>query len=189
MLKQCLNIKGLIVDIDNRFNEVFPSFSSFNCKFSPGNRLINIFLKHFSFHSLNRNNKSSIKSYLCKLENITLQSSSNLLIVVVVLDANIKKHVTTSIAHIHVHDSPVIKTIHHAVNITSTKAKLFVIRCGINQATYLPNIKKIVIIIDSIHVAKRIFDSLVHPYQIHSVAISCELREFFKRSIDNSIEF
>lgn len=37
--------------------------------------------------------------------------------------------------------------------------------------------------------AKRIFNSLVHLYQIHSVAISCELREFFTRSSNNSIEF
>jgi len=38
-------------------------------------------------------------------------------------------------------------------------------------------------------VAKRIFNSLVHLYQIHSVAISCELREFFTRSSNNFIEF
>jgi len=187
--KQHSNIKDLIMDIDNRFNEVFPLFSSFNCKFSPGNRLTNIFPKCFSFHSLNRNCKSSIKSHLCKLKDITLQASSDLLMVVFVSDASIKNHVTTSIAHVHVHGSPVVKTFHHTVNVISTKARLFTIRCGINQATHLPNIKRIVIISDSIHMAKRIFDSSVHPYQIHSTAISCKLSEFFTRSNNNSIEF
>ena len=138
---------------------------------------------------LNKNCENSIKSHLCKLKDITLQTSSDLLTVVVVSNASIKNHVATLIAHVHIYSSPVVKTIHHAVNITSTKAKLFVIRCGINQATHLLNIKKIVIISDSIHVAKRIFDSSVHPYQIYLVAISCKLRKFFTRSSNNSIEF
>jgi len=177
------------VDIDNRFNEVFPSFSFFNYKFSSGNRLKDIFSKHFLFHFLNKKCDSSIKSHLHKLKEITLQASSDLLTVIVVLDASIKKHIVTSIAYIHVHGSPVVKTIHHAVNITSTEAELFIIRCCINQATHLLNIKRIIIISDSIHVAKRIFNSLSHPYQIYSVAISCKLREFFKRNINNSIKF
>ena len=114
---------------------------------------------------------------------------SNSLTVIVVSDASIKKHVTILIAHVHVHGSPVVKTIHHIVNIMSMEAKLFVIRCSINQATYLLNIKRIVIILDSIHAAKRIFDSSIYPYQIHLAAIFCELRKFFRRNIDNSIEF
>ena len=141
--KQNSNIKGLIIDIDNSSNEIFPLFSPFNCEFSPENRLINIFPKCFSFHSLNRNCKSSIKSHLCKLKDITFQALSNLLTVVVVSDTSIKNHITTSIAHVHVHGSLVIKTIHHIVNVMSTKAKLFVIRCGINQAFHLPNTKEL----------------------------------------------
>jgi len=61
----------------------------------------------------------------------------------------------------------------------STEVELFVIRCGINQATHLSNVNQIVVIMDSIHVAKRIFDSLSHSYQLYSSAISCELRDFF----------
>ena len=33
---QCLKIKGLIVDMDNRFNEVFSLFDPFNKEFYPG---------------------------------------------------------------------------------------------------------------------------------------------------------
>jgi len=62
--------------------------------------------------------------------------------------------------------------IHHAVNITTTETKLFAIRCGINQAIGIPNIKHIDIVTDSLYAAKRIFDSSTHPYQIHSAAIS-----------------
>jgi len=43
----------------------------------------------------------------------------------VITNASIKNNVATSIAHIHIHNKPIIKTLHHAVNVTSTKAKLF----------------------------------------------------------------
>ena len=56
-----------------------------------------------------------------------------------------------SIAYIHIYDIPVIKTLHHTVNITATEAELFAIRCGINQATSIHSISKIVIITDSLY--------------------------------------
>ena len=42
---------------------------------------------------------------------------------------------------------------------------------------------------DSLHAAKKIFDSLLHLYQIHSTAISHELRDFFLKDANNCIEF
>ena len=165
--------------MDNRFNEVFSSFSSFHYKFSSGNRLIDIFPNQFSFHSLNRKSNNNIKSYLCKLDSITFQVSLDLHSAVVVLDVSIKNQVATLISHIHSHDSLVIKTIYHAVNVLSTNAKLFVIRYSINQAIHLSNINHIFVITDSIYTAKIIFDSSSHLYQIHLAAIFCELREFF----------
>jgi len=110
-------------------------------------------------------------------------------LVIVVTDASIKNQVATLISHVHIHDRPVIKTIHHTVSITFTKVKLFVIRYSINQATYLSDVKCIFVITDSIHTAKRIFNSSSHLYQIHSAAISRELREFFQKDSNNSIKF
>jgi len=175
--------------MDNRYNKIFPSFSLFNSKFSPGNRLIDIFSNHFLFHSLNRKNNHDVKSHLYHLDNITLQVLSDPQSVVVVINASIKNQVAMLILHIYIHDNPVIKTIHYIVNVISTKAKLFVIRYGINQATHLPNVNQIFIITDSIHTTKRIFDSLLHPYQIHSASISYKLREFFKKDSNNLVEF
>jgi len=95
----------------------------------------------------------------------------------------------TSIAHIHIHDKPIIKTIHHTVNVTSTEAELFAIRYDINQVTTISGISKIIVITDSIHAARRIFDSSLHPFQIHVAVISAELRKFFTKNHYNSIEF
>ncbi len=55
-----------------------------------------------------------------------LQDSNTVLIL---SDASIKNEVAISITYSH---NIVAKTIHHAVNIITTKAKLFAIRCGIN---------------------------------------------------------
>jgi len=107
----------------------------------------------------------------------------------IISDTGIKNNIATSIAHIHIHDRPIVKMIHHMANITSTEAKLFIIRCGINQAVNLLGISKIAVITDSIHVAKKTFDLAIHLLQIHSATISKELRKFFLANSNNSIAF
>ena len=189
MLRQYSNIRGLIMGINNRFNKVHPLFFPLNPEFSPENKLINIFSDYFLFHSLNRKYKSNVKNYLCKLEDITLQSSFDSLTVVVVSDMSIKNHIASFIAHVHILDVPTIKIIYHVFKISSIEAELFAIRYGINQATYLPNIKRIMVIMNFLHTARKIFDSSIYSYQTQSTAISCKLREFFERNTDNSIEF
>ena len=100
---------------------------------------------------------------------------------------SIKNNITTSISHTHISNQPFVKTIHHAAFVTSTEAEMFAIRCSINQAIAKLNISKIVIITDSIHAAKRIFDLSSHPLQIQSVAILKDLCLFFSKDPNNSI--
>ena len=108
---------------------------------------------------------------------------------IVVIDASIKNDIATSISHIHIANSPLIKTLHHVVFVTSIEAELFAIRCGINQASYMKDISKIIIITDSIHVAKKIFDPLSHPFQAFAVAILSNLHQFFTNNQSNVIKF
>ena len=91
--------------------------------------------------------------------------------------------------HIHIFDKPLTKTVYHAVHVTSTEAELFAIRCGINQFLYFNNISKIIVVTDSIHTVKKIFDLLVHPYQIQLAAILSDLCNFFNNHENNSIKF
>ena len=79
--------------------------------------------------------------------------------------------------------------IHHAVFVTSTEAELFAIRYGINQAMNFNNIAKIIVVTDSIHAARKIFDLSVYSYQIQLAAVLSELHKFFNHHKDNSIEF
>ena len=54
--------------------------------------------------------------------------------------------------------------VHHAMFITSMEAELFAIRYSINQVCIKEKVLKIIIVTDSIHAAKKIFNSKSHPY-------------------------
>jgi len=183
--KQRIQLKSSLIDVNNKYNKFFLSFSFFNKEFEPGNRLIDLFSDCFSFYFCSPN----LKKHIEKLDEITFRTSSNPLSIIVVSDASIKNHVTTSILHIHSYNKPVVKTLHRVINITTTEAKLFAICCRINQTVTNQDVNHIVVITDSLHATKKIVDSSVHPYQIHSAAISQELREFFSRNSHNHIKF
>ena len=108
---------------------------------------------------------------------------------IVVSDASVKNDIATSVSHIHICDQPLVKMVHHAAFVTSTEAELFAIRCDISQACNKANISKVIVITNSIHVTKKIFDTKSHPYQIHTLVILNELRQFFIKCQENHIEF
>ena len=181
--RSCLN--KLLIDMNNRCNEFLSLFSPFNKEFSLGSKLINSFSEYFSFYSWTHD----VKRNLYKLDDITIQTSSNPHSFIVISDTSIKNHVATSISHIYSYNSPVIKTYHHTVNVSTTEAKLFTIRCGINQAVGISYINHIIVITDLLYATKRIFDLSSHPYQIYFAAIFRKLRKFFRKNINNCIKF
>jgi len=103
-----------------------------NSEFSSGFRLIDNFPSHFSFHQANYKDKESKATHLHKLDDIFPNALLNPKFVIVISDASIRNKVTMSILHVHSYFNDIKKTIYHAVNITSTEAKLFTIRCRIN---------------------------------------------------------
>ena len=60
--RQCGLIKGHMVDMENCFNKVFPSFDPINPEFYSGNRIIDTHANHFSFHLFNKYISYNIKS-------------------------------------------------------------------------------------------------------------------------------
>jgi len=150
---------------------------------------IDNFSNHFSFNLVNKNDKNPNKTRAQELDDMVLRYSSVPQLALVITNASIKNNIATSISHIHSANQPLIKTVHHASFVTSMEAELFAIRCSINQACAINNVSKIIIVTDSIHVARKIFDSGSHPYQIHSAAILSKLHAFFSSKESNSIEF
>ena len=124
-----------------------------------------------------------------QLNNMTISFLISSHMAIVVSNTSVKNDIATSVSHIHIQDKPLIKMVHHAAYVTSTKVELFVIRCGLNQACNKEDISKIIVVTDSIHTAKKIFDTKSHPYQIHTTAILKELRQFFSKYQGNHIEF
>ena len=144
--------------MNNRFNKVFPSFIPLHPEFSPSNRFIDIFSNCFSFNLFSKQKDDSLKMYIHQLNSLTIESSSVPLYAFVITDTSVKNNIAISISHIHIHNKPITKTLYHVVYVMSTEAKLFAIRCSINQATSYNEISKIIVITDSIHIARKIFN-------------------------------
>ena len=151
--------------MNNCFNEVFPSFDPLNLEFSSGNRIIDTFSNHFSFHLFNKYISQNIKSYIQQLDKLAFKSSDFLLSALVITDASIKNNIATFILYIHIYNKPITKTLYHTLNITSTEAEIFAIRCSINQVANNNDISKIIIVTDSIYIAKKILTCLIIPFR------------------------
>ena len=94
--------------------------------------LVDTFQNCFFFNTIDQKVNNAKYVYFQKLNKVFkdfLQDSNTVLIL---SDASIKNQVVISITYIQYNHNIVAKTIHHAVNITTTKAKLFAISCGIN---------------------------------------------------------
>ena len=185
MAKQRIQLKLPLIDVNKKHNQFFPSFCFFNEEFKPGNCIVDIFPDQFSFHP----HLMNVKKHMKNLDEVTFKASSNPSSTIVISDASIKNQVATSISHIHFFNKSVIKTLYRAINIITAEAELFAIQCNINQAVANPNVKYIVVITDSLHIVRKILNSSTYLYQIHSAAISIELREFFSKDSQNCIEF
>ena len=182
-------IKGHLLDAHTKKLGIFPSFSPVNHELSLGNCITDIFPNQFSFIPVIKKAENCYNICGRELDEIVLCCSLESQTALVITDASIKNDIATSISHIHSYNRPLVKTVHHASFVTSTEAELFAIRCGINQACDITNVSKIIVVTDSIHAAKKIFDSRSHPYQIHSAAILSELCTFFSSNESNTIEF
>ena len=178
--------KEHIIDANVKSYSIFPFFDPLHQEFTPGNWLSDKFSDHFSFNLVNKKGKENNRAQ--ELDDLALYNSASLT-ALIVTNASIKNDIATSVAHIHQTNIPLIKTVYHTVFVTNSEVELFAMKCRINQACSKDNILKIIIITDSIHAVKLIFDSSSHPLQSHLAAILNELRLFFNKSQDNTIEF
>jgi len=119
--KQRLKVKGFIIDANNCLNGIFPAFNPLYKELTFGFQLVDTFSNCLSFNTVDHKINNVKVAYLCKLNKISLQNTYT---VVVVSDTSVKNNVTMSIAHIHLRQNIIAKTIHHAINITLSKMKV-----------------------------------------------------------------
>ena len=181
------SVKGHLINLYNKLHGIFPSFSPLDSELNPSSRIINIFQDQFTFNLANKVKTDSECSQ--QLNDMTISSSISPYMAIIVTNASIKNNIATLVSHIHIWDKPLIKMVHHAVYIISTEAEFFSIRCGLNHACNKEDISKIIVITDSIHMAKKIFDTKLYLYQIHTTAVLKDLRQFFSKGQENHIKF
>ena len=114
-------------------NEVLPSFNSLNKELSLGFHLVDTFLDHFSFISVNWKDPGILTSHYNRLNDIYENSLINQDTMLVIVDASIKNNVAISISHMYRGQKIITKSVHYAMNITSMEVELFVIWCRINH--------------------------------------------------------
>jgi len=129
-----LDDQYLIVDTNNQLNEVYPSFNRLNKELLPGFQLVDNFADHFSFNTVNCKNIEVNNAHICTLNKIFDDFLLNPNTILVISDASNKNNVVTLISHICSSQNILAKTIHCAINVTSTEVEMFSIRCEINQA-------------------------------------------------------
>jgi len=171
----------------NKFNESLLSFIPLHSEFSPELRIIDNSLDCISFNVHNKEKDNKHRTH--QLDKLALEFSLSPFTTIIASDASIKNDVATSILHTYTYNKPIIKMIHHVVHVTSTKVELFAIICSINQALNLDNVSKVIVITNSIHMARKIFEPSIHPYQVQLVAIFADLCKFFMCHRNNSIKF
>ena len=182
-------IKDHLPDSHTKTLGIFPLFFPIDPEFSSGNRITDIFSNCFSFNLVNKKVKNHNKIRGQELDEIVLRYFLDFQTALITTDASIKNDIATSISHIHSYNRPLVKTIHHTSFVISIETELFTIRYGINQACIINNVSKIIVVTDSIHAAKKIFNSGLYPYQIYSATILSELYTFFSSNESNIIEF
>ena len=125
------------MEINNCLNKIFPLFNSLNIELTLGFHLIDNFPDHFSFISVNQKNPKALAAHCNKLDNVYKNSLVNQDTILIIVDASIKNNIAILILYIFRGQEITTKSVYHVMNVTSTKAELFAIKCSINHVIHL----------------------------------------------------
>jgi len=120
------------MNTNNYLNKIFPVFDSLNRELSSSFYLVDTFPDHFSFYLANQKDINAKIAYQNKLKNIYKISSNNQDIILIISNVSIKNNIAILFLHIWRRHEIIAKNIHYPMDVSSTKAKLFVIRYGIS---------------------------------------------------------
>ena len=87
--------------------------------------MIDFFSDHFSFISVNQKDSEALVTHQNRLNNVYKNFLANYDTMLIVSDVSVKNNVATSILHICRGQEIIAKTIHHAMNMTSSETELF----------------------------------------------------------------
>ena len=91
------------------------------------------FSNYFSFNTVKYKDAKARTAHLNQFKNVYQRSSNSHDIIFIISDTSVKNNIVTSISYIQRKHNIIRKTVYHTMNISSTEAKLFIIRCGISH--------------------------------------------------------
>jgi len=188
--KQRYKLKSPIKDVNERLNSVRDCYSPLFPLFSPGSRVVNHFSSRYSFHSPFSSSDEDLFHHLRNLDQAFRSSQTSSHNIAIIADRGIKKsQVATAVAHIWTDNSIVQCLQVNSINVTSIEAELMAICLGLIPAMEEENIHDIIVITDSIAIAKKIFESKTDPLQNMFIPVTSAIDSFFRKDGTNKIQF
>jgi len=188
--KQKAKLKSSIIDIDHRFIQTFSAFTTKPVRIlTPGLCLVDRFPSQFPFFFASDKSDESKTRHLNALKNTFSLSLSSPLHTCIIADGGVKNGSVTAISHIWHANTRIKRLQMHAMNASSTEAKIMAMCIGLEFILSMEDIKHITLITDSIHAAKKIFDTTMHPYQLLVTPLATKIYEFFAKLADHIISF
>jgi len=186
--KQKAKLKSPIIDIDHHLIQTFPAFTTKPVRiFTPGLCLVDRFPSQFPFFFASDKSDKSKTHHLNTLKNTFSSSLSSPSHTCIIADGGVKNGTITAISHIWHANTRIKRLQMHAMNASSTEAEIMAMRIGLEFALSIEDIKHITLITDSIHAAKKIFDTTIHPYQSLITPLATKIHEFFAKLADHII--
>ena len=184
------NLKSSIKDTNKHLNSVRNCFNPLYPLFSPGLRVVDYFSNRISFYSPSSSSDEDLYHHLQSLDHTFKASQMLSNNIAVIADGGVKKsHVTTAVAHIWF-DNSVIQCLQiYFINVMSMEAELMAIHIGLIPAIERDNIHNIIVITDSIAVARKILESKVDPLQNIFIPIISAVDTFLRKDGRNKIYF
>ena len=188
--RQQANLKSPIKDTNEHLNSVRNCFNPLYPLFSPGSRVVDYFSNRISFYSPSSSSDEDLYHYLQSLDHIFKASQILSNNIAVIADKGVKKsHVTTAVTHIWF-DNSVIQCLQiHSINMMSMEAELMAIHTGLIPAMERDNIHNIIVITDSIAIARKILKSKVDLLQNIFIPIISAVNAFLRKDSRNKIHF
>jgi len=184
-------LRSPLLDTEASFFNLTEHSNSLHPKIYPGCRLLDNFPDQVSFHPCDHSNGRTHKLQFDTLGQLCHEASSDPSTLVVATDASVippRNMQAVSVAHFWRLGEQVSLSKAPTGQATALDTELFAIRLSVVKATSF-DVKRIVIITDSLTAARRAVDASVYSGQAHSLAIVQAPKGFFTNYPDRSIHF
>ena len=178
---QCACLKGSLLDTEVSLLNLTEHFKLLDTEATPDCRLLDSFPECISFYLCNCLSLNNCNAYLESLDCLCFEAFSSCSTLVIVTDTSailLRNMQAIFAVHFWRLDYQMLFSKASAGRTTAHNAKLFAIRLDVSKITSM-DIEHIILITDSLGLARRSVDPSVHSGQAYSLVVYSALRLFF----------